>query len=234
MALSPDDQANLRKLLGARFPKSDDVARDFFSRIEYAVNDYRLLSSLFTSATASDKKIDAECRRVVKHAEVLVRFLDGDGAFPKLIALELLPTRMIRERDPLVRLQHLREQEKVRRAALADIQASLKRLTAATKGLLEAPGLWGKQRGRGRRPGLLALQVKLAAECCEALHSIKVRPQLSVSKRERWVKDREAEYPKLLKWALVKAGRRTTTGRHVTGDVPGIALDGLKLFEASL
>ena len=232
MALPLEDRASLRSLLAARFPKADDMANAFFMRMETAILDYAVRAAYVESIPGSDREFRADCLSVAKHADALLRLLDGDGAFPNLLALEITPTRLVSKRNSALQMQHVREQAKLRKSTLAGVQESLRKLSAAAKRGVEEPFGWGTKRDRGRPRGLSDVQIRLAVDCCEALQSINVRPVISRSKRERWVKDREAEYPALLRWALMKAGRRTASGKVVIGDVNGIALKGLKLFEA--
>lgn len=234
MAISTKDRNSLRRLLGSKFPKSDEAANDFFSRVEAAVLTYQWKALQVGSASSSPKEFRADCRRVARHAEALLRLLNQDGAFPVLIAMELSSQPFRRGQSRQEQTRYAIERVRARKAVLSGVRESLTMLNAAAMRGAEAPVAWGENRGRGRPAGLSAAQVRLAVECCEALQSVDVRPRLTMSKRIGEAKGNEAEYPSLLRWALEKAGRRTKANRAVTGDVSGIAQAGLDKFKARL
>ena len=234
MAFSPDERAELRAVIGKKFPRSSDAGERFFTCIEEAVVSYELMAAYIGSVAGSEKEFEAGCRKVAKHADALLRLLDGGGSFPRLIALELSATPLRRFGSPVGQAKYIRQRAKIREATLDHLRESLVKLNVAANRGLALSGSWGKKRGRGRPPGLSDVQIKLAVECCRALQSIDVQPTLSESKRERWVKDQAAEYPALLRWSLKRAARRTESGRTVIGDVNRIALEGLQMYEASV
>ena len=105
MALPLEDRASLRSLLAAKFPKADDMANAFFMRMETAILDYAVRAAYVESIPGSDREFRANCLSVAKHADALVRLLDGDGAFPNLLALEITPTRLVRKRNSALQMQ---------------------------------------------------------------------------------------------------------------------------------
>lgn len=235
MALSTKDRDSLRQLLGSKFPKSDEAAKDFLGRVETAILAYRWEASTVGSVASSQKEFRADCRHVVRHTETLLRLLNQDGTFPVLIALELSPKPLRRGQGREEQVRYSIERVRARKAVLAGVREALTMLNAAARSGADAPVAWGENRGRGRPAGLAAAQVRLAVECCKALQSVGVRPRLTISKRIGEARANEAEYPCLLRWALEKAGRRTkATNRHVTGDVSGIAQAGLDEFRVRL
>ena len=234
MTLSNKDRDRLRRILGSKFPKSDEAAIAFFDCVEAAVRTYQFEASMVGLVGASQKEFRADCRRVARHAEALLRILKQDSAFPVLIALEMFPTHFRRGRSQKERWQGAIGRVRARKAGLANVRKHLEMLGAAAMRGAEASPAWGENRGRGRPGGLSAAQTRLAVRCCEALQLVNVSPRLTISKRKGVTKGNEAEYPALLRWALEKAGRRTKANRTVTGDVSGIAKAGLDEFKGRL
>jgi hypothetical protein len=247
MTLKQGDRANLRRLLRRKLPDGDEAAEAFFRRLDDAVHAYRVQANYLASGPEAQRDSKRKWRHVVKHTDALLRLLDSKDTFYFLIGVEMSPPRFQRVGAPSSRplgvdakmrdagalALHAHHGLRVRKELVNDLRQCLRSLHVAAKRAAERKGGIGENRGPGRPRGLSEFQARLAVECCEALQVINVTPRLTISKRNGKTGGNDGEFPRLLRWALAKAERRTKDGtRLLVGDVAGIAKEGLKAFRA--